>query len=58
MTHDDALEEMEGEGLSDDLCVVSLKKAEQQGVPLPTGWGPKVAALLDGSLQTKGALRL
>ena len=38
-------------------CVVSLKKAEQQGVPLPTGWGPKVAALLDGSLQTKGTLR-
>ena len=36
--------------------VVSLKKAEQQGVPLPTGWGPKVAALLDGSLQTKGTL--
>ena len=39
-------------------CVVSLMNAEQQGVPLPTGWGPKVAALLDGSLQTKGALRL
>ena len=38
-------------------CVASLKKAEQRGVPLPTGWGPKVAALLDGSLQTKGTLR-
>ena len=37
-------------------CVLSLNKAEQHGVPLPTGWGPKVAALLDGSLQTKGTL--
>ena len=38
-------------------CVVPLKKAEQQGVPLPAGWGPKVAALLDGSLQTSGTPR-
>ena len=38
-------------------CVVPLKKAEQQGVPLPAGWGPKVAALLDGSLQSAGTLR-
>ena len=38
-------------------CVVRLDKAENQGVPLPTGWGPKVAALLDGSLQSKGTLR-
>ena len=33
-----------------------LKDAEQKGVPLPAGWGPKVAALLDGSLQTSGTL--
>ena len=39
-------------------CVVRLANAEKQGVPLPAGWGPKVAALLDGSLQTKGTLML
>ena len=38
-------------------CVVRLDKAEQRGVPLPAGWGPKVAALLDGSAQTAGELR-
>ena len=38
-------------------CVVRLNNATQRGVPLPAGWGPKVAALLDGSLQTKGTLR-
>ena len=31
-------------------CVVRLDNAEKQGVPLPAGWGPKVADLLDGSL--------
>ena len=31
-------------------CVVRLDKAEQQGVPLPAEWGPKVAALLDSML--------
>ena len=31
-------------------CVVRLDKTGQQGVPLPAGWGPKVADLLDGSL--------
>ena len=36
-------------------CVVWLNNAEKRGVPLPTGWGPKVAALLDGSSQSKGA---
>ncbi len=35
-------------------CVVYLKNAEKRGVPLPTGWGPKVADLLDGSLQSAG----
>ena len=39
-------------------CVVWLNNAEKQGVPLPTGWGPKVATLLDGSLQSKGTLRV
>ena len=29
------------------FCVISLKKAEQRGVPLPTGWAPEVAALID-----------
>ena len=38
-------------------CVVHLNKAVQQGVPLPAGWGPKVAALLDGSAQAAGELR-
>ena len=38
-------------------CVVRLNNATQRGVHLPAGWGPKVAALLDGSLQTKGTLR-
>ena len=38
-------------------CVVRLDKAVQQGVPLPAGWGAKVAALLDGSAQTPGMLR-
>ncbi len=38
-------------------CVVRLTNAAQRGVPLPTGWGPKVAALLDGSLRTKGTFR-
>ena len=33
-------------------CVVWLNNAEKQGVPLPSGWEPKVAALLDGDLQT------
>ena len=27
---------------------------DQRGVPLPAGWGPKVADLLDGSSQSKG----
>ena len=31
-------------------CVVRLNNAARQGVPLPAGWGPKVAALLDGIL--------
>jgi hypothetical protein len=35
-------------------CVVRLDKTGEQGVPLPAGWGPKVADLLDGSLQTRG----
>ena len=38
-------------------CVVRLDNAVQQGVPLPAGWGAKVAALLDGSAQTPGMLR-
>ena len=38
-------------------CVVHLNNAEQRGVPLPAGWGPKVAALLDGSAQAAGTLR-
>ena len=35
-------------------CVVRLNDVEQRGVPLPAGWGPKVADLLDGSSQSKG----
>ena len=35
-------------------CVVRLDNAEKQGVPLPTGWGQKVASLFDESLQSKG----
>ena len=38
-------------------CVVRLNDAVQRGVPLPAGWGPKVAALLDGSAQAAGTLR-
>ena len=38
-------------------CVVHLKDAVKRGVPLPAGWGPKVAALLDGSAQAAGELR-
>ena len=38
-------------------CVVRLDNAEQRGVPLPAGWGPKVADLLDGSTQAAGAPR-
>ena len=38
-------------------CVVRLDNVEQRGVPLPAGWGPKVAALLDGSQQTAGEFR-
>ena len=35
-------------------CVAFLNKVEQQGVPLPVGWGQKVADLLDGSFQSRG----
>ena len=35
-------------------CVVRLDKAEEQGVPLPSGWAEKIASLFDESLQSKG----
>ena len=38
-------------------CVVHLNHAVQRGVPLPTGWGQKVADLLEGSAQRAGMLR-
>ena len=38
-------------------CVLHLNNAVRRGVPLPTGWGQKVADLLDGSAQTAGMLR-
>ena len=38
-------------------CVLHLNKAVQQGVPLPIGWGQKVADLLDGSAKTASMLR-
>ena len=39
-------------------CVVHLNNAVRQGVPLPTGWGQKVADLLDGSALPAGVLRI
>ena len=38
-------------------CVLHLNHAVRRGVPLPTGWGQKVADFLDGSAQTTGMLR-
>ena len=38
-------------------CVLHLNNAVRQGVPLPTGWGQKVADLLDRGAQTTGMLR-
>ena len=38
-----------------DNVIVSLKDAEQQGVPLPTSWAPLLEELADSVSKSKGA---
>ena len=39
----------QGRVTESDNSVVTLMKAEQQGVPLPDGWAPLIAALADST---------
>ena len=53
----DILEGPSSSVIESATCVVHLNHAVRRGVPLPTGWGQKVADLLDGSAQRAGMLR-
>ncbi len=54
----DILEGPSASDIESATCVVHLNHAVRRGVPLPAGWGQKIADLLDGSAQPAGVLRI